>query len=89
MNTRHQVHEFVNLVRMFRDGRQESVSMPRWVAELELGCISYEQPDVTRARIESIEIDPQAPYPARPANPERMREIALYLATFLAAPLVA
>ena len=89
MNVRHQVYEFVNLVKVFRDGRQESVRMTRWVAELELGCISYEQPDVTRARIESIEIDPKAPYPARPVNPQQMREIALYLATFLAAPLVA
>jgi hypothetical protein len=63
--------------------------MPRQVAELEISCIPLEQPDVARAKIEQIQIDPHATYPARHANPELIRQIALYLATFIPARLVA
>jgi hypothetical protein len=89
MNARCQTHEFVNLVKVFRDGQQASQSMPRWMAELEIGCIPLEEPDVARARIEPIQIDGKAAYPARRANLERARQIAFYLATFMPAPLVA
>ena len=89
MNTRSMANTFVNLVKVYRNGQQEITSMPRWVAELEIGCIPQEQPEVARARIEPIQIDPQAAYPRKRIDPVKMRDIALYMAEYLAAPLVA
>jgi hypothetical protein len=89
MNAKCRTHEFVNLIKVLRNGQQESISMPRWVAELEMGCIPLEQPDVARVQIEPIQIDRQAAYPAKRVDPEQARYIALRLADYLSAPLVA
>ncbi len=89
MNAKSQTHEFVNLVKVYRNGEEESASMPRWVAEMEIGCIPLEQPNVARARIESIDIDRKAAYPIKRRNPQLAQYIALYLADFLPAPTVA
>jgi LPS O-antigen subunit length determinant protein (WzzB/FepE family) len=89
MNAKRQAYEFVNLVKVYRNGQQESASMLRWVAELEIGCIPLDQPGVARARIEPIQIDRRAAYPIKRASPEQTCYIALYLASFLPAPLVA
>ena len=89
MNAKGRTQEFVDLIKAFRNGQQESIRMPRWVAELELGCIPLEQPDVTRAHIEPIQIDRQAAYPARRVDPERVWILALQWAAYLPAPLVA
>lgn len=89
MNAKCNIHEIVNLIKFFRNGQQVSMSMPHWVAELEIGCIPLEQPDVARAQIEPIQIDRQAAYPAKRVDPERARYIAMRLADYLSAPLVA
>lgn len=35
MNAKGRTQEFVDLIKVFRNGQQESIRMPRWVAELE------------------------------------------------------
>ncbi len=89
MNAKGYTCEFVNLVKVYRNGQQESASMPRWVAEMEIGCIPLDQPNVARARIEPIHVDRRAAYPAKRVNVERAWFIALHLASFMSAPLVA
>ncbi len=89
MNAKSQAHEFVNLVKVYRNGQQESAGMPRWLAEMEIGCIPLEQPNVARARIEPIQVDRRAAYPAKRINFEQVWYLALHLADFMPAPLVA
>jgi hypothetical protein len=89
MNAKSQARELVNLVKVYRNGQQESASMPRWMAEMEIGCIPLDQPNVARARIEPIHVDRQAAYPVKRVNFEQIWYIALHLADFLPAPLVA
>ncbi len=83
MNLKQSVLEFVDLVKVDRNGRECRESMPRWMAELAIGCIPVEDPEVAYARIEPIHIDRQAPYPVKQATPEQARRIALYLASYL------
>lgn len=89
MSAKQVAQEFVNLVKVYRNGEQQSISMPRWVAELEIGCIPLEQPNVARARIEPIRIDRQAAYPVKRASLDQAWRIAVQLAAFLPAQLVA
>ena len=81
--------EFVDLVKIYRDGRENRERMPRWLAELFIECISLEEPDVARARIEPIHVDGKASYPIKPVSLERTHRIALQMAAFLPTVLAA
>ena len=83
MDVKSAAQEDVNLIKIYRNGQQESHRMPRWVAEMEIGCIPLEQPDVASARIESIQIDQHAAYPLKRLTPGRAQYIALFMADFL------
>ncbi len=83
MNRKQLALEFVDLVKVDRTGRECRESMPRWMAELAIGCIPVEEPEVAYAKIEPIYIDRQAPYPVKQATPEQARHTALYLADYL------
>jgi hypothetical protein len=89
MNFRKPALELVEVIRIYRDGREKRERMPRWLAEMSIGCISREEPDVARARIELIHVDEQAPYSVRSVRSEQMHQIALQLAVFLPARLAA
>ena len=89
MDVRQASQEMVNLIKEYRNGEQDSHSMPRWVAEMEIGCIPLEQPEVARARIEPIHIDRPSAYPLKRLTPGRAQNIALFLADFLESRLVA
>ena len=89
MNLRKPALEFVEVIKIYRDGREKRERMPRWLAEMSIGCISTEEPDIARARIEPIRIDEQATYPVRSVRFEQMHQIALQLAVFLPARLAA
>lgn len=89
MNAKETAYEVVNLVKVYRNGDEESNSMPRWIAELEMGCIPLEQPEVARARIEPIRINRQAPYPVKQVPLNDMLHLALEMAWFLPMQLVA
>ncbi len=75
--------EFVDLVKVDRSGREYRESMPRWLAEIAIGCIPLEEPEVAYAKIEPIHTNPKAPYPMKPATPERIWFAALFIADFL------
>ncbi len=89
MNIRKLALEFVDVIKIYRDGREKRERMPRWLAEMSIGCISREEPDVARARIEPICVDEQALYPVRSAGLVQMHQIALQMAVFLPARLAA
>jgi hypothetical protein len=81
--------EFVDLVKVYRNGQELRESMPRWLAEIAIGCIPHEEPEVARAWIEPIRIEARAWYPAKQVPVVQSRRIALYLSTFLEPRLVA
>ena len=83
MNFKHQHNEFVDLIKIDRQGAETRESMPRWLAELSIGCIAAEEPNVARARIEQIQINPQAHYPVKSTQNNYTRQIALQLAAHL------
>jgi hypothetical protein len=83
MSLRQSTLEFVELVKIDRAGREYRESMPRWLAEITLECIPTEQPEVAYAWITPIEVDPRAPYPAKPVTPQRIWRSASLLALFL------
>jgi hypothetical protein len=89
MNARKAAFEFVDVVKVYRNGREQRESMPRWLAELFIGCIPSDEPDVARARIAPIEVDAQARYPARRVSPAQTHYMALQLAVYLPAVLAA
>lgn len=89
MNTNRMTHEFVELVKVDRAGREHRESMPRWLAEMTIGCIPLEEPDIALAWIAPIQVDPQSPYPAKTVTPEQVWNIAFFMAHFLPAPLAA
>ncbi len=80
--------EFVDLVKVDRSGREYRESMPRWLAEIAIGCIPAEEPEVAYAWIEPIQVNRWAPYPARPATPQQIWRAALVLADYLPSRLV-
>jgi hypothetical protein len=83
MNLKQSATEFVNLVKIDRHDREHRESMPRWLAEVAIGCIPTEEPEVAFAWIEPIQIDPQAPYPIRPVTPRQIWQAAFTLAVYL------
>ncbi len=83
MNLKQLALEFVNLVKVDRHGQEYRESMPRWMAEIAIGCIPAEEPEVAYAWIEPIQIDPQAFYPARQATPQQIWRAAFTLADYL------
>ena len=89
MNLKHLAQEVVDLVKVDRTGRECRESMPRWLAELAIASIPTEEPEVAIARIAPIHVNPTAWYPAKRATPARVRSIALQLASYMPARLVA
>ena len=89
MNLKHLAQEVVDLVKVDRTGRECRESMPRWLAELAIACIPTDEPQVALARIEPIDVNRTAGYPIKLATPARVRHIALQLASYLPARLVA
>ncbi len=89
MNLKHLAQEVVDLVKVDRKGRECRESMPRWLAELAIGCIPTDEPEVALARIEPIYVNRTAWYPIKLATPERVRYIAFQLASYMPARLVA
>lgn len=83
MNLKQQALEFVDLVKIDRTGRELRESMPRWLAEIAIGCIPAEEPEVAYAWIEPIEVDRSAPYPIKPATPQQIWHAAFVLAGYL------
>ncbi len=89
MNVRQLTQEFVELVKVDRNGQEHRESMPRWLAEMAIGRIPAEEPEVVFARIEPVQVDPKAPYPLKPATLEEIWGAALLLANYLPARLAA
>jgi hypothetical protein len=83
MNLKQQALEFVDLVKVDRAGREYRESMPRWLAEIAIGCIPAEEPEVAFAWIAPIQVDPKAPYPARPATSRQIWCAAFLWASYL------
>jgi hypothetical protein len=83
MNLKQLALEFVELVKVDRAGREFHESMPRWLAEVAIGCIPAEEPEVAYAWIAPIEIDRQAPYPVKQASPQQIWQAAFTLAGYL------
>jgi hypothetical protein len=83
MNLKQSALEFVDLVKVDRIGREYRESMPRWLAEIAIGCIPAEEPEVAYAWIEPIQVDPRAPYPARRGTPQQIWQAAFTLADYL------
>jgi hypothetical protein len=83
MNDKQLASEFVNVVKIDRAGHENRESMPRWLAEIAIGCIPIEEPEVAYAWIEPIEVDPRAPYPIKQATPQQIWQSALILACYL------
>ncbi len=81
--------EVVDLVKVDRNGRECRESMPRWLAELAIAIIPTDEPEVALARIEPIRVNRTAWYPIKLATPERVRDIAFQLASYMPARLVA
>ena len=80
--------EFLDLVKVDGTGQEYRESMPRWLAEIAMGRLSAEEPEVAYARIEPIQANRWAPYPAKPATPQQIWRAALALAGFLPPRLV-
>jgi hypothetical protein len=83
MNLKQSALEFVNLVKVDRIGQEYRESLPRWLAEIAIGCIPAEEPEVAYAWIEPILVDPRAAYPARQATPQQIVQAAFNLADYL------
>ncbi|HTP07184.1 MAG TPA: hypothetical protein VMP08_02970 [Anaerolineae bacterium] len=81
--------EFVELVKVDRAGQEYRESMPRWLAEVAIGCIPAEEPEVAYAWIAPLEIDRRAPYPARQVTPQQIWQAAFILADYLPVRLAA
>ncbi len=88
MNLKHWALEFVELVKIDRAGQEYRESMPRWLAEVAIGCIPAEEPEVAYAWIAPLDVDRRAPYPARRATPQQIRQTAFMLADYLPCRLV-
>jgi hypothetical protein len=83
MNLKQLVLESVNVIRIYRDGHEQCDRVPHWLAELMIGAIAYEEPDVARARIEAIHIDGSALYSTRPIDLFKARQLALQMAVYM------
>jgi hypothetical protein len=83
MNPKQLALEFVNLVKVDRTGRERRDSMPRWLAEIAIGCIPAEEPEVAYAWIEPIQVDGRASYPARRVTSQQIWQAAFALAGYL------
>ena len=88
MNLKQLALEFVELVKIDRRGREYRESMPRWLAEIAVGCIPLEEPEIAYARIEAICIERRSPYPARQVTLEQIWHAAYALADYLPSRLV-
>ena len=89
MDLKQSAREFVDLVKVDRNGREHRESMPRWLAEIAIGRIPTEEPEVAIAQIKSIRVNRKAWYPIKLASPEQARRIALHLASYMQARWVA
>ena len=83
MDLKPSAREFVNLVKVDRNGWEHRESMPRWLAEIAIGRIPTEEPEVAIAHIESIRVNRKARYPIKLASSEQARRIALHLASYM------
>ncbi len=83
MNLQQLAQEIVELVKIDRAGREHRESMPRWLAEIAIGSIPAEEPEVAFAWIAPIEIDRQTPYPARRVTYRQIWRAAFALAGYL------
>ena len=83
MNLKQLALEFVDLVKVDRHGQEHRESMPRWLAEIAIGCIPLEEPEIAFARIEPIQVNRWAPYPTRPATSRQIWQAAFTLADYL------
>ncbi|CAG0936895.1 hypothetical protein TFLX_05792 [Thermoflexales bacterium] len=80
--------EFVDLVKIDRTGQEYRESKPRWLAEMAIGRMLDEEPEVAYAWIEPIQAYRWASYPIRPATPRHIWLIATALAHYLPSRLV-
>ena len=80
--------EFVDLVKIDRTGQEYRESKPRWLAEMAIGRLPVEEPEVAYAWIEPIQAYRWASYPIRSATPRRIWLTALTWARYLSVRLV-
>lgn len=74
--------EVVVLIRQLRDGTVIEERMERWLAELAIGCIPREEPNVAKARIERLPLESysRSSYPIRRVNRQTIHRTALAFA---------
>ncbi len=74
----------VILQRVMRDGSMKEERLERWLAELTVGCISYDEPEVARANIRPLPVDDyrKRPYPLKVRSNRQLYRLALALAHF-------
>lgn len=74
--------EIVVLIRELRDGTVTEERLERWLAELAIGCIPREEPNVAKARIARLPVESYSrnPYPIRRVDRRTARRAALALA---------
>jgi hypothetical protein len=80
--------EVVALIRELRDGTITEERLERWLAELLIGCIPREEPNVAKARIVRLRVEAHRRnhYPMRRADTETAHELALALACIAHGP---
>ncbi len=74
--------EVVVLIRELRDGTVTEERMEHWLADLAMGCIPREEPNVAKARIARLPVETyrRNPYPIKRVNRRTTGRIALGLA---------
>ena len=74
--------EVVVLIRELRDGTLTEERMERWLAELAIGCIPREEPNVAKARIMRLPVESyrRNPYPIKRASRWTIHRTALAFA---------
>jgi len=74
--------EVVVLIRELRDGKVTEERLERWLAELVIGCIPREEPDVAKARIARLPFEAyrQKPYPMKRVSRRTIHRTALIFA---------
>jgi hypothetical protein len=74
--------EVVVLIRELRDGTLSEERMERWLAELAIGCIPREEPNVAKARIARLPVEQyrHKPYPMKRVSRQTIYRTALAFA---------
>ncbi len=74
----------VVLQRVMRDGSVKEERLECWLAELTIGCISYDEPEVAHANIRPLPVDDyrKRSYPRKVFSKQQLYRLALALAHF-------